>query len=154
HNLGLRDGIIHFEDRTIQAGLGKLAAPGLGVVIADVNGDHWPDVLIANDGHVNWLLINQENGTFTEEGAIRGVAYNEMGATAANMGIALGDADNDGLFDILVSHLNTETHTLWKQGPRGLFQDCTSLSRVAASAWRGTGFGALFTDLNNDDASD
>ena len=154
HNLGSRGGGIRFEDVTVNAGLGNLAGPGLGVVCADVNGDRWPDVLIANDGHVNWLLINQRNGTFTEEAATRGIAYNEMGAVQANMGIGLGDADGDGLFDILVTHLNTETHVLWKQGPRGYFQDRTALSRVAASAWRGTGFGTVFSDLNNDGAPD
>ncbi len=53
HNLGVRGGQIRFEDATLNAGLGKLAGPGLGVVCADANGDHWPDLLIANDGHVN-----------------------------------------------------------------------------------------------------
>jgi hypothetical protein len=154
HNLGAKGGGIRFEDVTVAAGLGNLAAPGLGVVCADVNGDHWPDLLIANDGHVNWLLINQHNGTFTEEATRRGIAYNEMGAVQANMGIALGDTDGDGLFDILVTHLSTETHALWKQGPRGFFQDRTAPSRIAASAWRGTGFGTVFADLNNDGAPD
>jgi hypothetical protein len=153
-NLGAREGEIRFEDVTVSAGLGKLTGPGLGVVCADVNGDRWPDLLIANDGHVNWLLINQRDGTFFEEAAIRGIAYNEMGAVQANMGIALGDADGDGLFDILVTHLSTETHALWKQGPRGAFQDRTAPSGVAASAWRGTGFGTVFSDLNNDGAPD
>jgi hypothetical protein len=156
-NLGARGGGIRFEDVTVAAGLGKLAGPGLGVVCADANGDRWPDLLIANDGHVNWLLINQSRGggrTFTEEAAKRGIAYNEMGVVQANMGIALGDADSDGLFDILVTHLSTETHVLWKQGPRGYFQDRTAPSRVAASAWRGTGFGTVFGDLNNDGAPD
>jgi hypothetical protein len=134
--------------------LGNLAAPGLGVVCADVNGDRWPDVFVANDGHVNWLLINQQNGTFTEEAAVRGVACNEMGTVQANMGVALGDVDSNGLFDLFVSHLSTETHTLWKQDRVGFFQDSTLSSRVVASAWRGTGFGAVFADLNNDTAPD
>ena len=154
HNLGARGRGIRFEDVTVSAGLSKLTGPGLGVICADANGDRWPDLLIANDGHVNWLLINQHNGTFTEEAATRGIAYNEMGAVQANMGIALGDADGDGLFDVLVTHLSTETHVLWKQGPRGYFQDRTAPSRVAASAWRGTGFGTVFSDLNNDGAPD
>jgi len=154
HNLGGHGGGIRFEDVTMSAGLGKLAGPGLGVVCADANGDRWPDLLIANDGQVNWLLINQRNGTFTEEAATRGVAYNEMGVVQANMGIALGDADGDGLFDVLVTHLSTETHALWKQGPRGYFQDRTAPSRIAASAWRGMGFGTALSDLNNDGAPD
>ena len=153
-NLGAQGDGIRFEDVTLKAGLGRRAAPGLGVVCADFNGDRWPDVLIANDGHVNWLLINQRDGTFTEEAAARGIAYNEMGVVQANMGIALGDADGDGLLDVLITHLSTETHVLWKQGPRGYFQDRTAPSLVAASAWRGTGFGTVFSDLNNDGAPD
>ncbi len=153
-NLGARGKGIQFEDVTVSAGLGKLAGPGLGAVCADFSGDHWPDLLIANDGHVNWLLINQRNGTFAEEGAQRGIAYNEMGAVEANMGVAVGDTNSDGLFDILITHLSSETHTLWKQSPRGYFVDRTAPSRVAASAWRGTGFGTVFSDLNNDGAPD
>jgi len=153
-NLGARGGGIRFEDVTVPSGLGRLAGPGQGVVCVDANGDRWPDLFIANDGHVNWLLINQRNGTFTEEATTRGIAYNEMGVVQANMGIALGDTDGDGLFDILVTHLSTETHALWKQGPRGYFQDRTAPSHVAASAWRGTGFGTVFSDLNNDGAPD
>ena len=156
-NLGARSGGIRFEDVTVKAGLGKLPGPGLGVACADVNGDRWPDLLIANDGHVNWLLINQSRhggSVFTEEGAARGIAYNEMGAVQANMGVALGDVDGNGLFDILVTHLSTETHALWKQGPPGYFQDRTTRSGVAASTWRGTGFGTVFSDLNNDGAPD
>jgi hypothetical protein len=149
----LGDGI-RFEDVTLKAGLGKLAAPGLGVACADFNGDRWPDLLIANDGHVNWLLINQRDGTFSEEAASRGIAYNAMGTVQANMGIALGDVDRDGLLDVLITHLNTETHVLWKQEPLGHFRDRTAPSLVAASAWRGTGFGTAFCDLNNDGALD
>jgi enediyne biosynthesis protein E4 len=153
-NLGGSGNGIRFEDVTVAAGLSQLAAPGLGVVCADANGDRWPDILIANDGQVNWLLINQRNGTFTEEGARRGVAYNEMGSVQANMGVALGDVDGDRQFDILITHLNTETHALWRQGPAGFFQDRTSKTRLAGSAWRGTGFGTVLSDLNNDSAPD
>lgn len=143
---------IRFEDVTVAVGLGALTAPGLGVVCVDVDGNRWPDLLIANDGHENWLLLNQGNGTFSEEAVRRGIAYNGMGAVEANMGVALGDVDGDSLFDILITHLATETHTLWRQGPPGLFRDRTAASRVAASAWRGTGFGTVFADLENDGA--
>lgn len=154
HNVSVPGGAIRFEDVTVHAGLGKLAGPGLGVICADANGDRWIDLLIANDGHANWLLINQRNGTFSEEAATRGIAYNGMGLVQANMGIALGDVNGDALFDILVTHLSTESHALWRQGPQGYFQDETAASRVAVSTWRGTGFGTVFSDLNNDGALD
>ena len=73
----------------------------------------------------------------------RGIAYNAMGKAEANMGIAIGDVDGDGLFDVFVTHLTDETNTLWKQGPRGIFQDCTVGLGLAGPRWRGTGFGTV-----------
>ena len=112
-------GRVRFEDVTVASGLGRLPGPGLGVVCADFDGDGWPDIFVANDGQPNRLWINQHDGTFKEEAVARGVAYNGMGQAQANMGVALGDVDGDGLFDLFVTHLTEETNTLWKQGPRG-----------------------------------
>jgi hypothetical protein len=142
-----------FEDVTSASGLAQHPGPGLGVFCADFNGDRWPDIFIANDGKPNHLWINQQDGTFTEEGLQSGVATNAMGKAEANMGIAIGDIDGNGLFDLLVTHLTTETHTLWAQGPRGLFQDKTVATGVTTT-WRGTGFGAVMADFDNDGAVD
>jgi hypothetical protein len=145
---------VRFEDVTVSSGLGRLPGPGLGVICADFDGDGWPDVFIANDGAANCLWINQKDGTFKEEAVQRGVAYNGMGQAQAGMGVALGDVDGDGLFDLFVTHLTEETNTLWKQGPRGLFQDHTAPARLVAPAWRGTGFGTLLADFDHDGALD
>jgi hypothetical protein len=145
---------VRFEDVTVKSGLGSLAGPGLGVVCADFNGDRWPDILIANDGKPNHLWINQRDGTFRQEAAVRGIACNAMGQAEANMGIAVGDVDGDGLFDIFVTHLTEETHTLWAQGPRGVFRDRTVASGLARPHWRGTGFGTLLADFDHDGAVD
>ena len=138
-----------FEDVTIPSGLGRLPGPGLGVLCADFNGDGWPDILVANDGEANRLWINQKNGTFTEEATRRGLAYSVSGVPQAGMGVAYGDVDGDGLFDLFVTHLAEETHTLWRQGPRGLFTDRTTASGLLRSRWRGTGFGTVFGDFTN-----
>lgn len=139
-----------FEEVTVSSGLGAQAGPGLGVFCADFDGDRWPDILVANDGHPNYLWMNQRDGKFKEEATSRGLAYNSMGRTEANMGIAVGDVDTDGLFDILVTHLSEETHTLWSQESTGLFIDKTAVSGVSAAKWRGTGFGTALADLDND----
>ncbi len=141
---------VRFEDATESSGLGRIPGPGLGVVCADFNGDGWPDVFIANDGAPNRLWINQKDGTFTEEAVKRGVAYNGMAQAQAGMGVALGDVDGDGFFDLFVTHWTEETNTLWKQGPRGLFHDETAVAGLVAPAWRGTGFGTLLADFDND----
>ena len=41
------------------------------------------------------------------------------GHAEADMGVACGDVDGDGLIDLFVTHLGSETSTLWQQGPRG-----------------------------------
>jgi hypothetical protein len=156
HNLGKGNGAkaVGFEDVTEKSGLGRLAGPGLGVVCADFDGDGWPDLFIANDGQPNRLWINRHDGTFTEEAARRGVAYNAMGQAEAGMGVALGDVDGDGLFDLFVTHLTEETNTLWRQGPRGLFNDRTAASGLKVPHSRGTGFGTVLADFDQDGALD
>jgi enediyne biosynthesis protein E4 len=141
---------VRFEDVTVKSGLGQLPGPGLGVLCADFDGDGWPDIFIANDGEPNRLWINQKDGTFKEEAVRRGIAYNEAGSAQAGMGIAYGDVDGDGLADVFVTHLAEETHTLWRQSPRGLYQDRTSQSGILKARRRGTGFGTVLGDFNND----
>lgn len=143
-----------FEDVSLASGIGTLPAPGLGVYAADLTGDGWPDLFIANDGKPNFLWVNQKNGTFKEEAVSRGVAYTFMGQAFAGMGIAAGDVDNDGLVDLYVTHLGLETNTLWKQGPRGVFRDRTTEAGLAATKWRGTGFGTLMADFDADGSLD
>jgi hypothetical protein len=126
----------------------------LGVCCADFNGDGWPDIFVANDGAPNHLWINQKNGTFKEEAVQRGIASNKLGQAQANMGVALGDVDGDGLFDVFVTHLTEETNTLWFGGPRGLFRDRTAEAGLARPAWRGTGWGAVLADFDHDGALD
>jgi hypothetical protein len=145
---------VTFEDVSFTSGLGKLVGPGLGVVCADFDGDGWPDIFIANDGKPNYLWMNQRDGTFREEAVSRGAAYTSTGNAYAGMGIAIGDISGSGMFDLFVTHLDTETHTLWKQGPRGQFRDVTVVSGTSATRWRGTGWGTLLVDFDLDGSLD
>jgi hypothetical protein len=143
-----------FEDVTVKAGLGCLPGAGLGVVCADFDGDGWPDIFVTNDGRPNHLWINQRDGTFQEEAVVRGLAYDGIGKALANMGVALGDVDGDGLFDVFVTHLTSETHTLWSQTSRGRFRDRTVPAGLAPAGSRGTGFGTVLADFDHDGALD
>ena len=158
HNLGPlpgdKPGRVHFQDVTKASGLGAWPGPGLGVLCADFDGDGWPDIFVTDDGPPNRLWINQHNGTFIDQAVERGLAYNGMGKAEAGMGVAMGDVDGDGLFDLFVTHLNYETNTLWKQVKRGQFADRTAGTSLAAPRWRGTGFGTVLADFDQDGAPD
>ena len=143
-----------FEDRTEAGGLFRTPGVALGVVCVDFNGDAWPDIFFADDGRPNRLFVNQHDGTFKEEAVPRGLAFNAMGATAANMGVAWADLNGDGLGDLFVTHLTEEFHSLYQQGPRGVFSDQIAPSGLQQQAWRGTGFGTVLTDFNHDGAAD
>lgn len=141
---------VRFEDATVASGLGRLPGPGLGVTCADFDGDGWPDIFVANDAQPNRLWINRRDGTFREEAVERGVAYDAFGRSLANMGVALGDTHGDGRFDLFVTHLPEETNTLWRQQPRGFFTDRTAVSGLLRGGWRGTGFGTVLADFDQD----
>ena len=143
-----------FEDRTVSSGLAGVPGMALGLVCGDFNGDTWPDIFCADDGRPNRLFINQRDGTFLEQAGIRGLAFNMMGQTAANMGVAYADVDTDGLGDLFITHLSEEFHALYRQDRPGLFIDTTSASGLQQQAWRGTGFGTVLTDLDLDGALD
>jgi hypothetical protein len=149
---------VRFEDVSFATGIGLKPGPGLGVVCADFDGDGWPDIFIANDEKPNhlWLSRRKPDGTvyFEEEAGSRGIAYSEGGVAYAGMGIAIGDVENKGMFDLFVTHLIGETHTLWKQGPRGKFRDSTTEAGLMVPGLKSTGFGTLMADFDLDGALD
>lgn len=157
-NLGAAAGddsaAVRFDDVSLQAGIAETPGPGLGVTVGDFDGDGWTDIFVANDGRPNRLWINRHDGTFADEAVSRGIAFNAMGKAFAGMGVAIGDIDGDALIDVFVTHLNTETHTLWKQGPRGLFTDKSAETKLSAATVRATGFGTLMADFTNAGAVD
>jgi hypothetical protein len=151
HNKGMVGGKwAGFEDVTASAGLAGARSNGLGVVCADFNGDGWPDIFVANDARPNHLWINQKNGTFKDEAVIRGVAYNGASNVEANMGVALADLSGSGRFDLFITHLTEERHTLWRQDLPGQFRDATADAGLAETRWRGTGFGTVAADFDHD----
>jgi hypothetical protein len=139
-----------FEDVTAKAGLAAARSNGLGVVCADFNGDGWPDIFVANDARPNHLWINQRNGTFSEEAVLRSVAFDAAGNVQANMGVALADLSGSGRFDVFVTHLSEERHTLWRQDMPGRFRDVTGEAGLADPRWPATGFGAVAVDFDHD----
>jgi hypothetical protein len=146
HNEG--DGT--FRDVSVSSGIASAAGRGLGVLCADLNGDGWDDIYVANDANRNFLWMNQQDGTFKDAATVLGCAYNRDGSVEAGMGVALGDADGDGSIDIFVTHLKGETNTMYLGGSSGSFLDATDRSGLGFSSTAYTGFGTGMIDLDHD----
>ena len=143
-----------FEDWTVRSGIHQHPGVALGIICADFTCDGWTDIFCSDDGRPNRLFVNQHNGTFSEEALRRGLAYNAMGSTAANMGVALGDLTGDALPDLFITHLTEEFHSFYQQDKPGLFNDIIGPSGMQQQGWRGTGFGTVAADFNHDGALD
>ncbi len=139
-----------FEEISSRAGLGKALGGALGAIAADFDGDGWPDLYVGNDGLPNNLWINQRDGTFQDEALLAGCAVNAEGQPEASMGVAAADFDGDGDEDLFMTHLARETNTLFANDGRGLFEDRSRRSGLAAPSLEYTGFGTAFFDYDND----
>jgi hypothetical protein len=154
-NLGTGgDGRVRFEDATAKAGLAAAHGKALGAVAADLDGDGWPDLYVANDGTPNQLWLNQGDGTFREEAMLAGCAVSGEGLSEASMGVDAADLDLDGDLDLVISHLTGETHTVYLNDGRGLFDDRTAAAGLGAVTLRATGFGVGARDFDRDGVPD
>src|SRR5438874_3282884 len=86
-----------FTDVSGEAGILKDVGYGLGVAVADLNGDGRPDIYVSNDVEPNDVLyVNNGDGTFTNQAA----AWLKH-ASFSGMGVDIADFNNDGWPDIL-----------------------------------------------------
>jgi hypothetical protein len=94
--------------------------------------------------------MQQADGTFREEGALRGVAVDRFGIAEASMGVACDDLDGDGQDDLFITTLRGETNLLLLGRGRGLFSDETAESGLGPPSLEFTGFGTVALDLEDD----
>ena len=139
-----------FTDVTEAAGLTRAYGPGLGVVAADVDGDGWLDLFVANDASPNQLWINRRDGTFEDQGLLSGTALNAAGLPEGSMGIAAGDADGDGDEDLFVTNIINESHVYYRNGGAGDFDDARAAVGLGAPTAPYTGFGTDWFDYDGD----
>src|SRR5438094_202341 len=137
-----------FTDVTRQAGV-EGGGWGNGAVAADYNNDGWVDLFVYNFGK-NILYRNNGDGTFTEIGTTAGIAYNGHGVEQSNMGLAIGDIDNDGWMDLFVTTFADDNYTLFHNDGRGFFTDITYPAGVGEPTIPFLGWAAFFIDSNND----
>lgn len=139
-----------FRDVARDAGLHGPFNRGLAVAIADLNGDDWPDIYVANDTTANFLFLNERHFHFTESAYALGTAFDARGAAHASMGIALGDFDGDQRPDLCITGFSGEYNTLYRnRGDQG-FQDMTGLTGLVELTTPKLGFGIVMADFNQD----
>jgi len=129
-----------------------------GVAVFDYNGDGRPDIFFANGADLatmkktsakysDMLLRNDGNGVFTDVTAEAGLAGNGF-----DVGVAVGDYDNDGHPDLLVTGVHGVT--LYHNNGNGTFTDVTK--KAGLDKWNDPEFGplwsvaAVWVDVNND----
>lgn len=145
-------GGLRFEDVTTVVGVDDTTGPAMGIIADDFDGDGRIDWYVANDGAANLLWLNKAKRPGThlrDEAVLSFVAYNANGAPEAGMGVDAADYDGDCDPDLFVTHLTTETNTLYvNEG--GWFLDGTNAAGLAATSAAFTGFGTRWFDLELD----
>jgi enediyne biosynthesis protein E4 len=152
----------HFTDITAAAGIhfrhnngaygGKLLPEtlGSGCAFLDYDADGWQDILLINSmdwpGHSRQrstpkLYRNNRNGTFTDVTREAGLEKEMYG-----LGVAVGDYNNDGFPDILVTCVG-QNH-LFKNTGKGTFVDVTVPSGLGKRQAFSTS--ALWFDFDRD----
>ena len=139
-----------FRPATEAAGMDAPASYGMGAVWCDYDGDGDSDLYVANDSMANFLFRNRGDGTFEEWGLASAVAFNEDGQAQAGMGVAFGDYDRDGRFDLYVTNFSADYNTLYRNLGGNLFRDVTRGSGLSLPSLRFLGWSTHFFDYDND----
>jgi len=154
HSLYRNNGDGTFSDVSQLAGIARATqCYGMTVVAADLDEDGWPDIYVACDSTPSLLFMNNHDGTFREEGVLRGVALSDNGEEQAGMGVAIGDYDLDGHLDLFKTHFADDANVLYHNDGKGAFDDVTRASRVGVET-RYVCWGAGIVDLDNDGCPD
>jgi hypothetical protein len=150
HSLYKNNGDGTFTDVSQKAGISQFTqCYGMTVIAADLDEDGWTDIYVACDSTPSLLFMNNHDGTFREEGVLRGVALSDDGEEQAGMGVGVGDYDLDGHLDLFKTHFTDDSNVLYHNDGKGNFDDVTRQAKVAVET-RYVCWGAGIIDLDND----
>lgn len=150
HCLYRNNGDGTFTDVTKESGIAVATESyGMTVVAADFDEDGWPDIFVACDSTPSLLFMNNRDGTFREEGVMRGVALSDDGMEQAGMGVGIGDYNLDGHLDLFKTHFIGDTSGFYRNDGKGNFDEVTRAARIGVET-RFTSWGAGIVDLDND----
>jgi hypothetical protein len=140
-----RDGT--FTDVSKESGVAAAApAPGLGVVMCDLDGDGRLDIYVANDMKPAYLFHNQGKGRLEEKALLSGCALGPHGRLMAGMGVEAGDIDRSGRPSLFVTDFYLMGSVLFRNRGNLLFQEASAFSGLfqEASAFSGLGPASIY----------
>lgn len=144
------DGDGTFTEVARRAGVEGVGGRSLGVAFVDLDGDLDPDLFVANDTTPDFLYRNDGDGRFTDVAVEAGVAVGPAGTPESGMGVAVGDYDNDGLIDVLVTNFSQETNALYRNRGGLEFDRVEDGAGIGGASFRPLGFGCDFVDVDDD----
>ena len=141
-----------FEDVTRQSGLYAPGHRAMSVTAFDCDWDGDTDLYVSNDDTPNALWLNDGKGHFRDVALEAGVAFNSIGEAPGSMNAAIGDVDQDGLIDILVTRLGYGS--LYLRRPGGHYDDRMWASGLGRLTQRYVGWGGALLDFDNNGRRD
>jgi tetratricopeptide (TPR) repeat protein len=145
-----------FDDVSQEAGIVAPNGKGLGIVVADLDNSNRLSIFVANDGTPNFFYVPRQvlpDGLcqFENRAFLTGLACDRYGQYQACMGVAVGDADQDGWLDLFVTNFYDEPNTLYMNGHHGtVFTDETMDRGLGYPSLKMLGFGTQFLDAELD----
>ena len=158
-NDGLRDGVPHFTDVTVEAGVSRdTAGPGdqpdyghgFGAVASDLDDDGKIDLYVANDQNPAFLFLNQGGGKFLDQSNQSGAAFDANGGTQSGMGLDAADVNGDGLPDLIRTNFKDETTSYYENQGHGAFLEQSSFVGLSAPTLPWVKWGCGLRDFDND----
>src|SRR5690606_2929349 len=119
-------------------------------VVADYDGDGFPDIFVSNDKVFNFLFHNKGDGSFEELSFEAGVASAQDAKPISGMGADFADLDNDGLPDLAFTALPDETFPVFRNLGDATFEDITFASKVSVLSRKMGGWSMGLIDFDND----
>jgi len=150
HNNG--DGT--FSDVSGPSGIGQYIGKGMGLAVADYDGDGFTDIFVGNDDMGNFLFKNLGGQRFTEVAIVAGVAYTEDGLPISNMGVDFRDLNDDGWPDLVISSLEGDIFQLYLNTGQEFFVPSSFQAGLGYTTLQMSGWGVGAYDLDNDGHKD
>jgi enediyne biosynthesis protein E4 len=139
-----------FTDVSVETGIAAHFGRGMGVAVADYDGDGWPDIFVANDDAPNQLFHNLGGKRFEEVANDVGVALPEAGNVVSGMGAEFRDLWNKGRPDLWMTAIEKQSFPLFRNMGNGQFAEVTAIAGLGLETSQMSGWSNGVADLDND----